>query len=399
VRHSRRLYWEDPYRTRFDATIVERLERNGRPAVVLEATCFYPTSGGQPHDTGRLGEARVVEVMEEDERIVHVLDRHLSEDAVSGVVDWERRFDHMQQHSGQHILSAAFERCLDAETVSFHLGEEISTIDLNLGELSPVDAAAVEDAANRVVFENRPVTVGAYSGDEAAKLPLRRPPTVEGSVRVVQVQDYDASACGGTHVQSTGEIGLVHIRRWGRSRGHVRVDFLCGWRALRALRERNTIVQTLANELSVGSADLIEAVNRLAEAERDARRNAEDLGNELLEYRLADLERGAEPFREGRLVSRVLKGVDAAGMRYAAQRLIQQPGMVVLLATAGPSAQVVFGRSGDVTLDVAALLRDTLGKFGGRGGGQPHLAQGGGVDARDLPAILAEAKSRLTGSE
>ena len=397
--HTERLFWADPTLTRFHATLVASLEHQGRPAAVLSATCYYPTSGGQPHDTGTLGGLRVVEVIEEDERILHITERPLRAavgEAVDGEIDWERRFDHMQQHSGQHILSAAFLEVLGAGTVSFHLGAESSTIDLDRPEVSEAEAARAEETANAVVFADRPMLAREYDEAEVAALPLRKAPAVHGRIRVVSVEGFDASACGGTHVTSTGQVGLIHIRRVERRRGQVRVEFLTGVRALRDYRSRDALVQGLAGGLSVGMSDLPEAVARIEEAERAARQTLEAALKELLTYRVAEMAASAERLANGwRVVCRVLEGMDAAAMRLAANTLIAEPGLVAILAVTEPAPQVVLARSADVELGMGALLREVLAADGGRGGGAAHLAQGGAVRAEDLPAILAEARRRL----
>ena len=395
-----RLYWDDPYRTRFQAAIVETLEYDGRPAVVLDATCFYPTSGGQPHDIGTLGDARVVEVLEEEGRLLHIVDRPLDGEAVGAVVgevDWPRRLDHMQQHSGQHILSAAFTSVLKANTVSFHLGPEVTTIDLDIPDLSEGDAERVEDLANAVILEDRRIDARDYSEADAERLPLRKAPAVQGRIRVVSVADFDASACGGTHVASAGQVGLIRVRRWERRRGQTRVEFLCGGRALRDFRARDRIVQQVAADLSVGVPEVPAAVARLAESERAAQHALQAAQRQLIDYRTAELAAEAEPV-EGqawRLLARVLEDCDPAGMRQVAQGLVQEGGLVALLAVLEPAPQVVFARSADVALQMGTLLREVLGAHGGRGGGAPHMAQGGGVAAADVPAILAEARARL----
>ncbi|MBC7224597.1 MAG: alanyl-tRNA editing protein, partial [Anaerolineae bacterium] len=248
-----RLYYDDPYLTEFTARVVERLEWDGHPAVVLDRTAFYPTSGGQPHDTGRLQDVRVVGVEEDPEgRVVHLLERPLQADEVRGQVDWARRFDHMQQHTGQHILSQACWRTLRAETVGFHLGEEAATIDLDVPDL---DLAALERAevlANDIVCQDLPVHTAFLTDDEAATLPLRKPPAVHGKIRVVQVEGFDASACGGTHVRRTGEVGPIAVVRVEHRGRESRVHFLCGHRATQDHRQRIRITSGLMAALTVG---------------------------------------------------------------------------------------------------------------------------------------------------
>lgn len=398
---TERLYWADPYRTRFSATLVEAAAHEGRPTAVLSATCFYPTSGGQPHDTGTLGGVPVVDVLEEDGRIVHVLGAPLAAapgDKVSGEIDWERRFDHMQQHSGQHLLSAACQAALGAATVSFHLGAEACTVDLDSPDLSADDLARAAEAANAIVYADRPVHAREYSDEEVAALPLRKAPAVTGRIRVVSVEGYDASACGGTHVAFTGEVGPIHVRRIERRRGQTRVEFLCGRRAQRDLYWRDALLQSVAAALSVGVADLPAAVARLQDDQRAAQKALEAARQELLTYRVAELAAGAETLPNGwRVVCRVLEGFDAAAMRVAANTLIAAAGTVALLGVADPAPQVLLARSADVDVPMGTLLREVLAAHGGRGGGAPHLAQGGGVAADDLPAILAEARRRVAG--
>ncbi|HEY3247177.1 MAG TPA: alanyl-tRNA editing protein, partial [bacterium] len=247
---TERLYYADSFLREFDATVLEVRERGGRPAIILDRTAFYPTSGGQPHDLGRLDGAEITEVFDEDGTILHLADRAL-EGRVHGTIDWPRRFDHMQQHTGQHILSQAFLRVLRAGTRSVHFGADVCTLDLDIADLGPDEAGRVEDAADAIIFEDRPVVVREVDEAELPHLGLRRPAKKRGRVRIVEVQDFDVSACGGTHVRRTGEIGLIAMRRWERFKGGVRIEFFCGQRALREHRWKNAMVLDLAAELSV----------------------------------------------------------------------------------------------------------------------------------------------------
>jgi len=397
VAGTRRLYYGDSYRTEFDAAILQVTEYEGKSAAVLDATCFYPTSGGQPHDLGTLNGVQVVDVVEADEHILHLLAMPLPPGPVRGVITWERRFDHMQQHTGQHILSQAFERELQADTVSFHLSSASSTIDVTLAFLDWGLAAQIEELANRIVFENRPVTVHEYSEAGAGALGLRKAPVAKGAIRVVTVADFDVCACGGTHVRATGEVGSVHIRGWERRRGQARVEFLCGWRVLRDHRAENMTCQDLAGKFSVGIAELPLAFSRLTEAEQAARQQMEALRKRLLDCELPRLAGEAERVGEVRVLCRLLEGYDAGNMRYIAQSLAHEPKMAVLLAVTDPSPQLCFARSEDVPLDMTQLFRDVVAPYGGRGGGRPHVAQGGGVSVAQVGEVLARALERLRG--
>jgi alanyl-tRNA synthetase len=231
---THRLYYTDSYLSRFDATVIEITSTAGRTGVVLDRSAFYPTSGGQPHDTGTLGEARVVDVFDRDDgAIVHVIEGPVPSGAVSGTVQWDRRFEHMQQHTGQHVLSAAFQRACGVRTVSFHLGAETATIDL-AREVTAGEIASAETAANEAIWKDLPVTIRFADAADAAVLPLRKETARTGSLRIVEVEEFDVSACGGTHVARAGEIGLVAVSGWERFKGGSRLEFRCGVRALRS---------------------------------------------------------------------------------------------------------------------------------------------------------------------
>jgi alanyl-tRNA synthetase len=375
---TERLYYADSYCTRFSARMIERLVWEGRPAVVLDRTAFYPTSGGQPSDRGTLGGVAVLDVAvrEEDSAIVHVLEHALREAEVEGLLDWPGRFDHMQQHTGQHILSAAFERMLDADTVGFHLGTELSTIDLNVAHLEPAAVLPVEELANRVVWENRPVDVRFVSPNALATLPLRRPPVVEGPVRIVEIADLDVNPCGGTHVARTGEIGLIKIVRLDHRGGETRVEFLCGGRALRDYRAKNGMVNQLTTMLTVGHWELDQAVERLQAEARQLRHDLRAARKRLLSAEASELAEVAAVHGPYRVVGRVWERREPGDLRALAQELMQRPGVVALLVSVGQRTHLCFARAEGVELDVAALLRDACAQLGGKGGGRPHLAQG-----------------------
>src|SRR5438445_7316595 len=282
-----RLYYTDQYLRDFDATIVRVAEREARALVTLDRTAFYPTSGGQPFDTGTLAGLPVVDVVdEEDGSVTHVVDaapirrpglaearetvgRAEAEGpalqvgrAVHGAIDWPRRFDHMQQHTGQHVLSAAFDRLLHVRTVSFHLGATVSTIDL-ARELAPRDLAAAEGEANRIVWENRPVTIRYADAEDASRMPLRKEPKRGGTLRLIDVEEWDLSACGGTHVARSGAIGVIAIGSWERFKGGQRIEFVCGGRALDKLRSLRDAASTAMRLLSVCAEAVPGAIERV----------------------------------------------------------------------------------------------------------------------------------------
>ena len=391
---TERLYFSDAYLTRFSARVIARAERGGRPAVALDQSAFYPEGGGQPADAGTLGGVAVLDVQADDGLVWHTLAAPLDADVVEGQVDWARRFDHMQQHHGQHLLSAAFEQLFGLKTVSFHLGAAAATIDLAATALAAEQAAAAEDLTNQVIWEDRPVLARFVTPEELARLPLRKPPQVRGAVRVVSVPDFDHSACGGTHPRATGGVGLAHLRRWERRGEVVRVEFVCGGRALGDLRWKNAALARLAGALSVGADEVEAAVARVREAEERQRKRLELAADQLIGLEARDLLSNAEARGELRVVRRAFAGRGPEELR-ALAKAIAGLGGVALLGGRAEKTQLIFARAEGLALDCGALLRATLAPLGGRGGGQPALAQGGLPDGAQLEAALDAALARL----
>jgi alanyl-tRNA synthetase len=391
-----RIYYTDPACREFDARVVASLEHEGRPAVRLDRSAFYPTSGGQPHDVGRLGGAGVVDVVDADAGVLHVLDARLPEDAsVRGTIDWARRFDHMQQHTGQHILSAAFDRLFDNRTVSFHMGPEAVSIDL-AGESSPEAIERALALANEVVWEDRPVTIRFATAAEAAALPLRKAPARDGDLRLIDVSGFDLSACGGTHVASTGQVGIIVALGAERFKGGTRLAFACGGRARRAFGSLRDAVAGCVRALSVLPAELPDAVARTVADAKDLRKANQRLQAALAAHEGARLAQDAVEQDGVRVVAAVLDGWDAAGLKAVALAAAASPATVVVLVSSTLPVSVVVARAPGLPADAGQVLRALIERFGGRGGGKADLAQGGGM-AGDPAAILAAARAGLTG--
>jgi alanyl-tRNA synthetase len=393
---TERLYYLDSYRLEFEARVVERVGVGAKPGVILESTYFYPTSGGQPHDEGSLNGVPVIDVFErEDKAIVHVLTMELKGGLVHGVIDWGRRFDHMQQHTGQHILSQAFLQLFRAETIGFHLGKEASTIDVDKAPLAASQLDRVEDLANEIVFADRPVKACLITETELAGLPLRKLPVVEKPIRIVEVEGFDYSPCGGTHCRRTGEIGLIKITKVERRGQETRIEFLCGSRALADYRAKNRTVNELANQFSVGAWELAEAVERLGEEVKVIRRELNAARNRLLDYEAAELLAEAEQHGDVRVVRKVFTDREGEEVRRLALRLMESEGSVALLGLAGEKAQLVFACSGDLPYDMNDLLKKACEIVGGGGGGRRRFAQGGGPDGSKVGEALEMACERL----
>jgi alanyl-tRNA synthetase len=392
-----RLYYTDSMLRTFEATVVSCEPRAGRFEILLDQTTFYPTSGGQPFDTGTLGGAHVLDVVDrEDDEIAHVVTEPLPVGVrVAGEVDWPRRFDHMQQHTGQHILSAAFDRLCAVRTVSFHLGAETSTIDL-AREVTPLEIAAAEEAANGVVWEDRPVNVRFATADEALRLPLRKESSRSGELRLVDVAGFDLSACGGTHVPRTGMIGLVAIAGWERFKGGSRAAFVCGGRALRSHSRLRDVTAVAARLMSAAPADLPSAIERLQTEIKTASKTALRLEEEVVGYRATALRAEAETINGLRVVLTAEPASDPNTLKRLAAAVVREPGFVAVAVGEGEPAPVAIARSADVFLDAGRWLKSAALALGGRGGGRAEQAQGGLTAS---PAdILRHARKTLAGA-
>jgi alanyl-tRNA synthetase len=368
---TERLYYQDAYLAAFQATVLERADDGRR--LYLDRTAFYPTSGGQPHDTGRLGGVEVVDVVDEGERIAHLVAAPVPAGTIRGEVDWARRFDLMQQHTGQHLLSAVLEDLYGFHTVSVHFGQDASTLDLDTPAITPEQVAAAETRANLVATENRAVSIGFE--DAAAAAGLRKPSDRAGPLRIVTILELDRSACGGTHVRATGEIGAILIRRVERVRKAVRLEFLCGMRAVRRARADQELLARLAAQYSAAQDELPALVEAQRAELKDAVAGRREAEAQLDRYRAAELYAGAAPDAAGlrRIVVREERGIDR--LRGLAQAVAALPRAVFVGVAASPPGLVVAA-SEDSGRDAGAMLRGALAPAGGRGGGTPRLAQG-----------------------
>lgn len=397
---TQRLYYTNSYLAEFEASVVAVAMQNGRPAIQLDRSAFYPASGGQPNDTGWLDGQRVLDVIAEDGVVWHVVDhdaaRYSPGQSVHGAIDWPRRFDHMQQHSGQHLLSQVFERLYNYETVSVHIGEEENTLDLDAATLDTAQIDAAERRANEQVYAALPISAYFVEEDDISRLRLRRPPKVKGAVRIVEIADYDYSACGGTHCHSTAELGPIKIVRTERRRGGVRVTFLCGGRALDDYLCKHRWLTSIAGQFSTDPAETPALVERNLMQVKELQRRVDELSTRLLGYESQTLLAGAPMLGSVRLVAHNSVELDASGLRTLANALIAAPGVVALLAgAAGGKLSLVFARSADIDLHMGNLLRDAMRQFGGSGGGRADFAQGGGGQTDQANDILAFAQRQI----
>ena len=397
---TERLYYTDAGVLEFSARVVDVRDLDGKTAIVLDRSAFYPTSGGQPFDTGTLDEARVVDVVDHDDEILHIVDRSIGAGTeVRGSIDAARRLDHMQQHTGQHVLSAAFDRLFQNRTLSFHMGGDVSTIDLAKVQ-APEDVERAVDDANRIVWENRPVTVRFASADEARTMGLRKESVREGELRLVDVAEFDLSACGGTHVARTGTIGVVAVTGVEKFKGGLRVSFVCGGRALRSFRGLRDSVAGSVRALSVLPAELPIAIQKLQAESKALRKRVTDLQGSLAFHEAARLLAEARQTAGVSIVAAVIDGWDAAGLKAIASAIIASNPAALALAGSDTPTLVVTGRSASVNpaLGIPAageLVKALTARFGGKGGGTPELAQAGGLVAEPRD-VIAAAQELLT---
>lgn len=415
---TERLYYTDPHLLEFDARVVaiSKLE-DGRAAVALDRTAFYPTGGGQPNDTGTLGSARVVDCMEDDgENVLHVVEGDAPEVGASlrGRVDAARRRDHMQQHTGQHILSQAFVELYGAQTRSFRMTTDACEIDVELSDPSDERVVRAVTRANEIIWDDRVVRVHNVTPDEAARLPLRKDSAREGELRVIEIEGFDFSPCGGTHATRTGEVGVVVARHWERAKGLVRVTFAAGARAVEDYRRANTTARAAAALFSVGRDEAATAAARLQEENKQLQRRlraSEELAARAEARELLEESEGADDgVADGaavsgvdddgadglRLVARVFEGREAEDLRRLASAIAAHAGAVALLGSRDDSgARLVFARHTEAPGDMNALLREACRTLEGRGGGRPDLAQGGGPRTDLLDEVIETAAHSL----
>src|SRR5215216_3914415 len=393
---TERLYYSDSHLIEFDARVVDVTDRvSGWTAIVLDRTAFYPTGGGQPSDTGTLNGARVVECIDDgDNGVLHVVQGMMASPGavVRGRVDWSRRLDHMQQHTGQHILSQAFVNLFNAPTKSFRVLEASCENDVDLNNpTSDIIERAVE-LANNVVWEDRAITIRSVTSAEAAEMPLRKEPARDGDLRLIEIDGFDLTPCGGTHAYRTGEVGMIAVRSWERAKGLTRIEFVAGMRALADYRKANKSAREVAALFSTGRDDAPQLAAQMVEEHKELNgriRALEELAAGVeAEKLLAAASHG--------VVSQIFEGRDAESLKKLAHALISHPRLVALLGSRDKdTARLVFARSADASGDMSALIREACTMLDGRGGGKPDLAQGGGKNVDKIKDALTRALTLL----
>jgi alanyl-tRNA synthetase len=398
---TRRLYYDDSFQREFDARVLscepEPPATTPTWGVILDATAFYPTSGGQPHDLGRLDEAKILDVRDDGDEILHVIDRELPLGPVHGCIDWPCRFDHMQQHTGQHLLSATFQERFGRPTVSFHLGTEICTIDLRGPEPTEEILEGAERAANHVVAEDRPVSVRYGPPEEFAERGVRKEVDRSGILRAIEIEGVDLQPCGGTHVSRTAQIGTILVRRCSKIRQDWRVEFVCGERAERVARHDFLLMQRVADRLKCAPDDVVAAAER-AVADRDAHfKTVQALLERLAAVDGATALREVQPGPDGlRIVDRTFHDdLPPEYLGFFATEIARSHHAIALLARSA-TGDLIFAQHPAAGKDMNALLKQVFQQLGGKGGGTRDFVRGRLTDASQADKALAIASQSLT---
>lgn len=373
-----KLYYQDAYIQTFSARILKQeSDENGKNYVVINQTAFYPTGGGQPHDTGQVADRAVLNVEEVNGEIRHYLEEPIvqAESNVSCTIDWDRRFDNMQQHAGQHILSAAFDHLYSYKTVGFHMGAENLTIDLETEELTKEEAGKAEELANKIILENRPIEIKWVTEEELSQYALRKETKVKEDIRLVIIPDFDYNGCGGTHPKATGEVSAVKILDWEKQRKNTRIQFACGSRVIRKLGEKQNVLLQLTNLLNAPEKDMDQAVIRLLENEKQLTQALEQAKESLLQYEAKEL---AE--QNQTVITKVFENRTIQELQKLARMIVSnhENSLVFLVATDGTRLQVVCAKGKARTENMKMLIGEILPMIKGKGGGNDSFAQGGG---------------------
>lgn len=425
---TERLYYNDSHLIEFEARVIDTTERvSDWTAVTLDRTAFYPTGGGQPSDTGTLGNTRVVEVIDsEEDGVLHVIQGRAPAVGaiVKGRIDWPRRLDHIQQHTGQHILSQAFVTLFRAPTRSFRVMEDSCEIDVELAHPSNEVIERAVELANNVIWEDRGIRITNVTPEEAAQLPLRKDPSRGGELRLIEIEGFDLTPCGGTHAYRTGEVGMIAVRSWERAKGLTRIEFVAGMRALKDYRRANQTARSVAALFSSARDDAAKLTARTLDENKDLHRRVRALEEITSNFEAEELlgqaelldnaallsgtpslageesgeakEQGSHVPAKVKLVARVFDNRDADSLKRLALSLIAHPAAIVLLGSRDKdAARLVFARSADAPGDMNALMREACLMLDGRGGGKADLAQGGGKNVEKLAEAIESASSSL----
>ncbi|MCC2440275.1 alanyl-tRNA editing protein [Bacillus paranthracis] len=378
---EQKLYYTDAYKQDFTTKVIKQdYDKDGNLYVILNETAFYPTGGGQPHDTGTLNGIAVLGVEEVDEEIHHFIAEQLHTEEVEGKINWERRFDHMQQHAAQHILSASFWDHFNIPTIGFHLGRETVTIDLETENLHTETVEKAVQIANNIVFENHPILIKWMNLEEAKTLPLRKEPTMTENIRVVMIENFDYNGCGGTHPKRTGEVGPIHVLGWERNKGSIRLTFIAGWRTLKLMGQQQQIMKDVSKQLNSSEADIPVKVAQLLTSQKETEKAMQTMNEKLLYAEANELLQQPTKIHAGILISKVFTNRSMQEIAKLSTIITEQQehAITYFVIENEDKLQCILACGKTVTLDMNALLKDALPAIEGKGGGNKKSARGGG---------------------
>lgn len=367
---TERLFYKDSYMKECQANVVETIEEDGKFIVVLDRTVFYPEGGGQPSDTGYIDDAKVIDVYEKGDRIYHLIDKPLKKKVVYCKVDLERRIDYMQQHSGEHILASCFYKLLNTMTSSFHMGDEYSTIDISLPEVSDELVSKVEKMANEAIYNNYPVGAIMVTEEESKNMNLRRYVDGEEVVRVVEIEGVDACACCGIHVQRTGEVGIIKIMKTEKYKGLTRIYFKCGKRAFQDYSNKHDIVTTLVRSFSTGEGEIVNKINNDMEHMKELSRKLSEYRKKLCKYQAEEL----KAMSKDNIICHVFEDKEMGDLQKIVEELSDSNNFTILASA--KDRQILVSLGGGYNINLGQFFKEKIKEFGGRGGGKPNRAQG-----------------------
>jgi len=393
---TEKIYYQDSYQFDFEAKVVRTLQKDGHPGVILDRTCFYPQGGGQPADHGFLNQLRVNDVQSEGEDIIHYLESPLSANSVLGRVDEARRRDFMQQHTGQHILSQSILRVGNWNTVSVHFGDDYTAVETDASAIPSSKYLEIEEAANRIIQQNLPVKIEWVDPEEVERFQIRRPPPEVKKVRIVQVGDFDASACGGLHVASTGEVGLLKIIGEEKIRGRIRIHALIGKRAFIDYDRKLKVVQELCRMLSCRENALVQQILNISEQLKETQKNLQKFQIEKISLLAQESLSAADMINDIPVIHRIFENTDNKLLKVFVDSVLEKPGRVaVVISKNGEELNWMAGHTLSRPLHLAELCEPILGLIEGRGGGKPAFIQGGGKKVSGIPQFLGEFTKKL----
>lgn len=384
-----KLYLENPYLKEIDSRIIDKIYIDGKYYITLNRTIFYPhLAGGQPGDRGTINGIEVLEVYEEGANIIHVVKENIHSDKVSLSIDWDNRLDNMQQHTGQHLLSASFYKLYNGETIGFHIGKDYVYIDVTLPELSEDQTKKIETYVNRIISLNFPIQSFFIEKNKMDKIPLRKEPTLNSDIRIVEIENVDFSPCAGTHLRNTGEIGLIKIRKWEKYKGNIRIEFICGSRALHDYDWKSNAIKDISLLLSSKDKDVYEKVEILFNKKEELEKDNRKLKSELNRYRAESLLNNALKVKNISFVLNTFDNMNSRELSTLVSNLDASTSLVLILGSKSNSnGQFIVHRSKDVSVDLNGIFQEIAKEHNIKGGGNPNRVQGS-CSIDDLKDIL-----------